>query len=572
MAELRKKRNSVNKNNSQKDTTLPATPEPNATDSAAYDNQNTDSSFDNTTKRKMNHPNYQKPKNRRYQYANPNYEERFSQYQNAKYSYSNNYENEGFEYNPRFHSNYSQWNDVHSRNISFPPYTNYHNYGHPGQHYSDAEYSSPFFSGNRGDAFNSRNSSGQTEYFPNNDFENSMHNSDQADNDSFKAYDEIRFRSNSTSSDNLAKSNRKTYVDNNSSSALPNQSAADKNESASESTNRDDAKRGEKKQMRSRSLSSSENFNGENRMKNKVKTVVDSDGATEEQRIRKWTDSLLDTGHNKISRLIHPSNYKEKAAVNHLITKFSKSKRKENLTRKLRSNSLGSTENNEDDVESVNLSSNSLTTDESEEVSMIVDETSTKQSSNFEQNRNSPKNNCHLKEVKSLKASLSNSDKRSSLDSSDLKHAASGSRKSVKKDSKCSEVPSSRKSLKGKNMEETLPNTSEMCSKRKKISLSDGNKEKKRKINKTPQTPKSPQRTNSSPELPPTRENSPNLISPENLKVSIISSILKFVNIYIYIISVLYIILSSSLRKFIVVSYFDFEFFLCNSIYSILIV
>lgn len=100
-----------------------------------------------------------------------------------------------------------------------------------------------------------------------------------------------------------------------------------------------------RQRTRSRSLSSSE---GEKRKNDENPAEPD---ASEEQRIKEWTNSLLETHTNQISRLINPSNYKEKAVVNRLITELSKSKRKENLTRTLRTNSLESPENNEEDTD-----------------------------------------------------------------------------------------------------------------------------------------------------------------------------------------------------------------------------
>lgn len=129
--------------------------------------------------------------------------------------------------------------------------------------------------------------------------------------------------------------------------------------------------------IRSRSLSASESDSkrkDKTDQKRKDKTDQAESEESEEQRIQDWTNSLLENNHNQITRLVNPSNNKEKAAVNHLITKFSKSKRKEILTRTLRTNSSELTDNDDRDVicegitgegESVNI--------EDDEISVILD-------------------------------------------------------------------------------------------------------------------------------------------------------------------------------------------------------
>lgn len=285
-------------------------------------------------------------------YSNPyNYNNQFY-YDNAKYSYSNNwnsrqYGSMPFQNAPRFNSyvltsNLNPQYGYNSQNAYYPR-TNFHAYNFNTN--ANKPSSSEVYNENTNETSECHNKRGNSEgnleeeKLSSKDSENSENltlNSKINDTSSKQSASPKVTQtkcSNNSSNESVSATNVINNHNKHSLSPVPNINNKNKNE----------------RRRRSRSLCSTESNSNENQIKEGIESLsADSDSVAEQQKIKEWANTLLETNPGQISRLIHPSNYKDKAAVNQLITNLAKSKRKENLT-KLKSNSVGSNENLEEE-------------------------------------------------------------------------------------------------------------------------------------------------------------------------------------------------------------------------------
>lgn len=314
----------------------------------------------------INERNHNSPNryNKNGKYNDSRFQNRYATHNNDKY-YSHDYRTGKQYYNNRSYAWNSYSNSPQNYNFNYRP--RHYFYSHDKY---NASHENEFPLKNEHTYFNHYNNYGESSN--SGSLEENFEHLNMSDSKRLKTSYSNPFLSNLPSSENPF---RKLYSEDDVSSPKSSKDAeasvSNSDERAVSSTTaprkRVISKPGNKRTIiRSRSLSASESDR-----KRKDKTDQAESEESEEQRIQDWTNSLLENNHNQITRLVNPSNNKEKAAVNHLITKFSKSKRKEILTRTLRTNSSELTDNDVicegiiGEGESVNI--------EDDEISVILD-------------------------------------------------------------------------------------------------------------------------------------------------------------------------------------------------------